>query len=370
MKVPWRTVKTRLCDTRDGGVKTPTAAQQIAELQVELKRVYSVDDGDATSTTTQQILDLEAELERCKREKLERGERHDQVVRDLKTSYSDAFEWAYSVKARPQYQVHWLGKGHTDEYVDAIESLLNTFKRIVKELRTGSVGARISVKFELQDDGHRVTAAHDYMLMPYWKELANALVHWSEYHAGKETLEISIICIETPDAVLDVLRPALKRSRVKYVGFVNDGTPKSWTLAEFIGDIIRTNHGVTSVGFGKVVLSNEEWKAICNAIRTRNVEQTSIMDYFKLTECFGGGMSDEALKDILTSNAVEVGLESNGLSSREVPVIAQHLNSNSSLARLYLCGNLFNDKDAAALANALSSNTNLRVLSIEQNSIG
>ncbi|EJK70193.1 hypothetical protein THAOC_08468, partial [Thalassiosira oceanica] len=143
-----------------------------------------------------------------------------------------------------------------------------------------------------------------------------------------------------------------------------------WLRQRWHTQILDVGHGVTSVGFGKVVLSNEEWKAICNAIRTRNVEQTSIMDYFKLTECFGGGMSDEALKDILTSNAVEVGLESNGLSSREVPVIAQHLNSNSSLARLYLCGNLFNDKDAAALANALSSNTNLRVLSIEQNSIG
>ena len=291
------------------------------------------------------------------------------MVRDLKRSYSDAFEWAHLAKSRPQYHVHWLGKGHSDEYVDAIESLLSTFKQIIKDLRTGSVGARISVKFELpDDDGHRVTAAHDEKLMPYWKELANALVHWSEYHAGDETLEVSIVCVETPDAVLDLLRPAIKRSRVKYVGFVSDGTPKPWKLAEFIGDIIQTNHEVTSVGFGKVLLSDEEWKTICNLIRIRNA-QAFIMDYFNLTECFASGINSEVLKGILTSNAVEVSLEGNGLCSQEVSVIAQHLNSNAALARLYLSGNHFDDNDAAVLANSLSINTNLRVLNVDGNNM-
>ena len=393
MKVPWKKAKTR----PDGGVRTLTAAEQIAELQVELKRckrenlglegrhnqvvrdlnsgysdalewVYTVDDGAAASTAAaQQIVDLQAELEKCKREKIEREERHNQVVRDLKRSYSDAFRWAYSVRSIPR--CHWLLKGHTEEYTDAIEGLLNAFKLIIKDLRTGTAGARISVKFDLQDDDdHRVTAAHDDVLMPYWKELANALVHWSEYHADEETLEVAIICIETPDAVLNVLRPAIKRSSVSYVSFVSDGTPKPWKLAEFIEDIIETNHKVTSVGFGSVMLTNEEWASICNAIRMRNV-QASIMDYFQLTDCSVDGVNTEVLKGILTSNAVEADLGYNGMASVEAPIIAECLTSNPALARLFLCGNRFGDNDATVLANSLSSNTNLRVLNIEQNNI-
>ena len=70
MEVPRKRAKARPSDDgiADGGAKSPTAAQQIAELQ--------------------------AELERCKTE-------HDQMVSDLKGSYSGALEWAYSVETIP-----------------------------------------------------------------------------------------------------------------------------------------------------------------------------------------------------------------------------------------------------------------------------
>ena len=359
MEVPRKRAKARPSDDgiADGGAKSPTAAQQIAQLRAELERC---------KTEHNQVV---AELER---EKVATEERHGRVVRDLKRSYSNALNWVYSVEAIPRD--YWLGKGHTEEYADAMEELLDTFKCIIGVLRTGGTAQRLAddrmcVAFDLQDEeGNDVTADHDAALMPYWKELAKALVHWSKYHANEfETLMVVVIYVETPDAVMDVLRPAIKQSKVRHLGFVGDGTPKSWKMAEFIEDILKTNQQVTKLGLTSIMLSNEEWKTICNAIRIRNAEQSSIMSFFGLMKSFVDGVDTETLKGILTSNALEINLDGNGMSSREASTIAEILESNPSLAQLTLEKNRFDDADAAVLANSLSSNTNLEALSVSEN---
>ena len=350
MEVPRKKAKTCSNDTEDDGASTLTAAQQIAELQ--------------------------AELERCKRDKTATEERHNKAVQDLKAlkaSYSDALEWAYSVKSIPHG--HWLAKSHTVEfaepveYADEIVRLLNAFKLDIKDLRMGTVGECFEVEFDLQDEvGRTVTAAHDDLLMPYWKELANALVHWSEYHAGEETLELSIAHIETPDAVLDVLRPAVKQSKVKSVCFTGVAPNQTWNLAEFVEDVIQTNHNVTEVELGYYIrFSTEEWMRICDAVKTRNAQQSSIMSYFGLRQCFAMGINTEVLKGVLACNIMEIHLGYNGMSSREASIIAEFLNSNPSLRLLSLEGNFFDDNEAAVLANSLSSNTHLRTLHVEKN---
>ena len=326
-----------------------------------------------------QIAGLQAELAKCRadhsrvvaemeREKVAMEERHDRVVRDLKGSYSDALEWAYSVKDVDF--LHWLGKGHTNEYASAMESFLDGFKPIIKELRTGSiVGDRVCCSFCAQDeDGNYFTAEHDDVHMIYWKELANALIHWSEYHANNKTLTVAIEGIETPNAVLDVLRPAIKQSKVKIIEFWDVGRPpRPWKLAAFMEDILQTNHELYYVRFKGVILYNEELKTICDAIRMRNAEQTSIIRYFTLTECFEDGIDSEVLKNILASNAGAVELEKNRMSSREASIIAECLVSNPPIRRLVLDYNRFDDADVAVLANSLSSSTNLRYLSVEGN---
>ncbi|EJK72685.1 hypothetical protein THAOC_05759 [Thalassiosira oceanica] len=341
MEVPQKKAKTPPDDTKDDRAGTVRAARQIAELQEE--------------------------LDKCRRERIAMEERHDQVVRDLKS----ALEWAYTAENIPRE--HWHEKGYSEEYAGAMEELQNTFKGIIKDLRTGAFTSEtdiFGVFFELQhDDGHYITSDHDDVLMPYWKEFANALIYWSEYHAGEESLQVIVDRVATPDAVLDVLRPALKRSRVKYLGFEDDGSPKTWRLAEFIEDIIHTNHEVTKVGFSRIVLSNEEWKAICNAIKLRNSQCASILRSFEMRKCFVDGISDEVLRDILTSNTKWINLEGNGMSSNESPVIAEFLASNPPLASLLLKGNCFDDADAALLADSLSSNTTLKVLDFDGNSI-
>ena len=330
-------------------------------MQVSQKRAEKRPGKEATSpTAVRQVAELQTELARCKIE-------HEKVVRDLKGSYSDAIEWAYSVETIPRE--HWLAEGHTEDYADSMERLLRLFKDVIKGLNTEEDDRDCNIEFVLQDDdGNHVTAVHDDALMPYWKELANALVHCSEYNA-EEKYGIEIQRIETPDAVLDVLCPAMKRAKFYFLSLVGDGTPKSWKLAEFIGDIIRVNHHVTYLELESILLSNEEWKTICHAIRKRNIEGTSTIEWLHVKKCFVGGINAEVLKAILTSNAVDVCLEGNGMSSQEAPIIAEFLNSNPPLAKLDLHDNRFDDADAATLAHSLSGNTNLESLIVLGNNI-
>ncbi|EJK49116.1 hypothetical protein THAOC_32039 [Thalassiosira oceanica] len=261
-------------------------------------------------------------------------------LKDLQGSYSDALKWAYTDEIAP-YE-HWIEEGYPEEYADAMVELQERFEQIIKDLRMGTVGRRVVVQFDLQnEEDQRITAAHDDVLMPYWNELANAIIHWSEYHANEGNLEVIIQRIETPEAVLDVLRPAIKQS--------------------------KTNQKVTGVGFYSVMRSNKEWKTICNAIRMRNAGQASVMSLC-VDKCFVDGINTEMLKEILASDTEGVRLMGNGMSSREAQIIAEHLASNPSLARLGLNDNCFDDADAAMLANSLSSNTNLRYLNVSGNS--
>ena len=368
MEVPRKRAKACPDGIADSGAAASTAARQIAELQAELDRCRR-EKNAMEERHDQTVRDLSRRHDQVVRdlvwEKNTMEERHDQVVRDLKGSYSDALEWVYTLEVTHE---DWLGKGHSEAYTNAMVILQQTFKYIIKELRMGTVDDRIVLGFDhLDEEGDLVMAAHDDVLMPYWEELANALVHWSEYHANGESLELSIARVETPDAVLDVLRPAIKQSKVQYLGFTNDGSPQPWKFAEFIGDVVWTNHQLTEVVFHCIMLSNREWKTMCNAIRIRNGEQSSIMSYFELSKCFAGGVNIEVLKAILTSNTEEVNLAENGMSAHEAPIIAGFLNANPPLARLNLDDNRFDDADAAVLANVLSSNTNLTALGVSGN---
>ncbi|EJK54992.1 hypothetical protein THAOC_25328 [Thalassiosira oceanica] len=117
------------------------------------------------------------------------------------------------------------------------------------------------------------------------------------------------------------------------------------------------------------MLSNKEWKAICNAIEIRNEHQSSTIESFQLLKCSADEIDSEVLEGFLTSIAHEVDLGGNGMSSRVASIIAESLESNPPLATLYLRDNHFDDADAAVLANSLSSNTNLTALYVDGNNI-
>ncbi|EJK58862.1 hypothetical protein THAOC_20978, partial [Thalassiosira oceanica] len=350
------------------------AAAKTAELQEELealKQSHKVVVGELNSklgTLNAKVEELEAKVDALQAE----NESKKCEIKDL----TAALQWAYGAEEIPQQ--HWLERGRDEEYADAMEHLLDGIKQSIKDLRMGTVSENefgentIKFDFDLQDeDGSFIRADHDELLVPYWKELAAALRHWSEYHADGKCLEVQILYIELPKSVLDILRPAYNESRIEKVYFVN--SHHTGDMADFAKKVLQANHLITEVGFGDIKFTREDVKTICDAIKSRNSVGQSIKGPV-MTKCFDNGIDTHTLKMFLTSitigsaKEVALGLDFNGMSSREAVIIAEFLNSNPSLAGLNLDDNRFDDADAAVLAGSLSNNTQLANIWIGRNS--
>ncbi|EJK57393.1 hypothetical protein THAOC_22563, partial [Thalassiosira oceanica] len=329
------------------------AAAKIAELQAELealKQSYIV----VVDELNAKVDALQAENESRKHE-----------MKGL----NSALQWAYAVEEIPRQ--HWLERGHSEEYADAMENLLDGMKQGIKDLRVGGIREIIIIDFDIQDeDENYIRADHDESLMPYWKEFAAALRHWSEYHADGKCLQVGIRYIDLPTTVLDILRPAFQQSRIKLV-YLGDSR-HAGHMADFAKKVLQANHFITQVGFGIIKFAQEDVETICGAIKSRNAGG-HIIKGLVLHDCFDDGIDTHTLKLILgTVTAVGerdalLNLCDNWMSSREAAIIATFLNSNPSLNHLCLDENLFDDADAAVLANSLLRNTSLKEISVENN---
>ncbi|EJK72905.1 hypothetical protein THAOC_05518 [Thalassiosira oceanica] len=329
------------------------AATKIAELQAELEAIKQSHEA-VVDKLNAKVDALQAKNESQLRE-----------IKDL----TAALQWAYAVEGIPRR--HWLEQGHSEEYADMMGTLLSSMKHNIETLRVGGDCEIITIDFDLQDeDENYIRAGHDALLLPYWKELAAALRHWSEYHANGKYLRVEIIYIELPKSVLDILLPALEQSRIKDVYFEN--SHHAGDMADFAKKVLQANHFITEVGFGEIKFAREDVKAICGTIKSRNARGQFIKT-LTLENCLDDRIDTHTLKMILrtvsTSSAiVQLGLFQNRMSSREAAVIAEFLNSNPSLTHLHLDDNRFNDADAAVLASPLSNNTQLANIWIGRNS--
>ncbi|EJK48345.1 hypothetical protein THAOC_32871 [Thalassiosira oceanica] len=332
------------------------AATKIAELQAELEAMIQSHEA-VVDKLNAKVDALQAENESQLRE-----------IKDL----TSALQWAYANERIPRR--HWLEQGHSEEYADAMGTLLNSMKQNIENLRVGGRNREIiTIDFDLQgEDENWIRADHDELLMPYWKELAAALRHWSEYNAYGGFLTVKIIYIELPKVVLDILCPAFEESRIEYVFLEN--SHHTGDIADFAKKVLQSNHFITEVGFREFMFTLETVKAICGAIKSRNAGGQFIKSLI-LAECFENGIDTNTLKMILASTTTSgqetiLNLSDNGMSSREAAIIARFLLvSNPRLSQLDLDDNQFGDTDAAELADALSSNTHLSHISIENNDI-
>jgi len=350
------------------------AASKIAELQAEIEKMRVENEVlvDAQNRVKALAIEMKAGNECMKALVIEVKDQYKLETDALKSKNEDlksALQWAYTTERIPRQ--HWLDMGHDEEYADAIEVLLNSLKRIIQSLRLGTlVSESIDIDFDHQDgDGDYIKAVHDDLLLPYWKEFAAALKHWSEYYAGEEkSLNVVIQDIEVPKAVLDVLRPSFEQSRLKGVLFFGSGHPGD--MADFVKKVLQTNHCITEIAFGAIMFYQEDMETICSAFKWR-----IDIDEFQLGKCFIDGIDTQKLEKILTttnavgSKGMSLRLNENGMSSREAAVIAEFLSSDPTLFHLDVSKNRFNDPDAAVLANALSNNNNLGSLIVDNNMI-
>ena len=132
-------------------------------------------------------------------------------------------------------------------------------------------------------------------------------------------------------------------------------------------DIVKSNDHLRKLTIGNKSIGSDGIAKICSAVR-----HGSIVD-LDLRNCFENGLGDAMVTSLLTSDGVmnleSLGLESNGITSSSITLLAGFLATNTTLKYLDLEGNDLNDNGALVLANALRSNASLGYLRLHSNAI-
>ena len=122
-------------------------------------------------------------------------------------------KWEYSAPDIPRS--HWFSRGFDEDYIQLMEDFLADIKQATYDLRNGVLNTLIFL-------GNPVTSAtallHDDLLLPHWKELANAL---QLYHEEKP-LKLSICDIQLSAPVIKLLNPVLKHEPIESINLTNN----------------------------------------------------------------------------------------------------------------------------------------------------
>ena len=232
---------------------------------------------------------------------------------------------------------------------------------------------------------------YDDILLPHWKEIADALVQYQKFeYRENHGIDLFIICnVELHSMVLELLAPAVKKLNIKKLFL---GKIIGIDLVSFTSDIIQANKNLEGICLRENRIERkEDMQCLCNSIKDsvagsslNSVTLESAFDgsnsemmhtlldashHLKTLQLNNNGIGTEGLGLILDSSIhLEVlALNDNGIGSEGAHLIANWLASNPPLKHLYLRKNDLNDDSALLLANALQSNNNLKHFVLNDN---
>ena len=272
--------------------------------------------------------------------------------------------WEYSAPTIPRS--HWEDSTHYDEdVIDGIEYLLCKIEDITCALRSCD-----DYDYDIQLDGYGIedenngpTVPHDNLLLPHWRELANAMQIFPD-----DLYEFRINGIQLSSSVLKLLEPALNlKGKINYtLALTNNEFTNVREGIEFAVKVIKANHNLQEFRWMHNQITNmEDAKYLTRAI----INHPSI-DNVCLDNCFGGDINGyDILCTLLASGKafVNIGFESNNIKTNGGTAISDYIARNPPPMDLNLSNNKLNDKDALLIANALKQNTNLSEISLDDN---
>jgi len=260
-------------------------------------------------------------------------------------------KWEYS--APPIPLSHW--RGFPEDYVDSMKRLLGDIKGYTCALRSGNVG---DSTVYLGSDGD-VILHYDDILLPHWKELANAMQLYNTNY------KLSIADVQLPSQVLDLLAPALKGKPItEFVIKRNEFANNEGT--KFITECIKHNNELQDLDWVNNQILNTKDAMLLVACIINHPSITKV----QLENCLGGEINSyEVLCPLFSSDTRwdHLDLEGNNIQTKGGTEIPNYIMSNPPLNNLFLADNKLNDDDAIMIAKALKGNTNLEYLRININ---
>ena len=267
--------------------------------------------------------------------------------------------WTYSAPEIPRS--HWIEQGHDDEYANNMEEFLEGIKEDVKDMRNAGDETN---KFRctcLDNEGF-LAVSHDDVLLPHFKELADAIqlsrgIHWIVFDN-----------IELHPSALKILGPALENKVARiYMQHITFPTADVMKCYKSITTLIGRNRKLKYL-----LWSNIEFPSEMQAdLFIESIAHNKSIKGVRLADCFNQGDVNgcRALALLMTSGRpFEVlDFDRNGLSG--IDGVAAALATNPQIITLGMIGNELSDRDAELIAQALKRNTNLQKLFLEENNV-
>ena len=264
-------------------------------------------------------------------------------------------KWEYSAP-RP------FDFAHMDDDGEEAEVFLEQIEDYTKKMRYGTGDGDIYISADI---------GYDEEFLPHWNEFAMALLQYR--HCLKCTQEeessFRLSNVELPDNVIDLLSDALKTTHFhKFV--LQDNEFESSKGIDFALEYLQRNRILKDFTLYDNPIHNMKYiKRLCRIISKHpsiktfgltgiHVEHQGIDTYKMLCSIMKAGQTKLVSID-LSENDIETGRDM---------FISGYLRSNSVLESLDLSGNLLNDDDATAIAEALKyKNRSLRDLDLTSN---
>jgi len=265
-------------------------------------------------------------------------------------------DWKYSVPDIPDS--YWEDQGFDEDYIKSIRTFLGEVKEQTLRLRSGEEMEYVSLGF---DDGVGVLQ-HDDVLIPHWKELADAL----QLYQNENTFEISFNKMQLTPPIMNILAPGLKENQLKCLSFYD---MEFSDAIEFAVDVIKANEHLKDINWvNSQINSKKDALDLSSAVASH-----PSIGSVQLENCFGveGNIGYSALCALFAGGSEfdTIDLEGNNICTNSGKEIPEFIARNTPLKCLYLANNNLNDEDAVLIAKALKYNTNLRTLRLQRNGI-
>ena len=262
-----------------------------------------------------------------------------------------------------------MNNGLDEEEIEGMECLLEQMKDRTIMLRRKKHNIQQHIVLNggrFDDEGEETILLHDDLLLPHWKEFANAL---QLYHNSSRLLNLSIRNVQLLSSVMGLLTKALGRKTIfKTFDLSNNEFVNTREGIEFAVDIARDNPNLDLFQWAHNPIERmEDARYMIDAIISH-----PCIGRILLENCFGEDINDyEMLRSLFTSGKSfsHIDLEGNDIRTGGGTEISDYLATNPSLKELNLANNHLNDGDAILIARALKQNNNLKYLHLVGNDL-
>ena len=262
--------------------------------------------------------------------------------------------WKYSA---PVYsEEHWIENGYNQDEARYLTPSSECLKDFTEKMRKGEFPS-------VYNDGRKGIDLNwdeeDPILDPV--AMSQMCLYWDEFVEALEKFNPAF-------GVPGLLKDALMNEPFQTLSFVNKtGVDDDEGMSvDAILDIVESNKHLRDLTIGNNRIQLGHMEKICSAVCRGSIVELGLYN------CFENGLGDDMMTYLLTnigSKLQRLGLESNGITSNGIALLANFLATNPPLKELDLMNNGLSDDCVDLLANALRSNRSLRLLQLSGNTI-